>query len=97
MTGRLIRDAGPLVQFNARKSLGPVEPSRYVRISSLPDRITFSRRPNIENAMSYALAITLRRLPKGWAVCLTNGRELARFEGLGARFRALRYLRALEA
>lgn len=47
--------------------------------------------------MSYALAITLRRLPKGWAVCLTNGRELARFEGLGARFRALRYLRALEA
>ncbi len=46
--------------------------------------------------MSYALAITMKQVPGGWAVCLTNGRELARFRGLGARFRALRYLRALE-
>ena len=47
--------------------------------------------------MSYALGITLKQVPAGWAVCLSNGRELARFRGLGARFRALRYLRALEA
>ena len=47
--------------------------------------------------MGYTLAITLKHVPYGWAVCLTNGRELARFEGLGARLRALRYLRALEA
>lgn len=46
--------------------------------------------------MGYVLAITLKQIPNGWAVCLTNGRELARFLGLGARFRALRYLRALE-
>ena len=47
--------------------------------------------------MSYALAITLKHVPGGWAVCLSNGRELARFRGFGARCRALRYLRALEA
>ncbi len=46
--------------------------------------------------MSYALAIKLKQVPGGWAVCLTDGRELARFCGLGARLRALRYLRALE-
>ncbi len=47
--------------------------------------------------MGYALAIILKQVPNGWSVCLTNGRELARFQGLGARFKALRYLRALEA
>lgn len=31
----------------------------------------------------------------GWAVCLTDGRELARFRGPGARVRALRYVRSL--
>jgi hypothetical protein len=34
----------------------------------------------------------LKPIPAGWAVCLTDGRELARFRGPGARFRALRYL-----
>jgi hypothetical protein len=29
----------------------------------------------------------------GWAVQLTDGRELARFLGPGARWRAMRYLR----
>jgi hypothetical protein len=43
--------------------------------------------------MSSALAIILKPLTWGWAVCLTNGRELARFYGPGARLRALRYLR----
>jgi len=43
--------------------------------------------------MSSALAIILKPLHWGWAVCLTNGRELARFHGPGARQRALRYLR----
>ena len=47
--------------------------------------------------MSSPLAIILRPLPGGWAVCLTNGRELARFRGIGAHWRALRYVRGLIA
>jgi hypothetical protein len=43
--------------------------------------------------MSSALAIILKPLTWGWAVSLTNGRELARFYGPGAHRRALRYLR----
>jgi hypothetical protein len=39
-----------------------------------------------------ALALMLKPIAHGWAVTLTNGRELARFKGLGAKFRALRYL-----
>jgi hypothetical protein len=39
-----------------------------------------------------ALGVTLTPLRFGWAVTLTDGRELARFTGLGARRRALRYL-----
>lgn len=38
------------------------------------------------------VALTLKPVLYGWAVCLTDGRELARFRGLGARYRALRYL-----
>ena len=43
--------------------------------------------------MSTPLAFILRPLPLGWAVCLTDGRELARFRGPGAHARALRYVR----
>ena len=39
-----------------------------------------------------ALALMVRPISHGWAVQLTDGRELARFRGLGARWRALRYL-----
>jgi hypothetical protein len=39
-----------------------------------------------------ALAIMLQRIDRGWAVMLTDGRELARFTGLGAKRRALRYV-----
>jgi hypothetical protein len=39
-----------------------------------------------------ALAVMLKPINHGWAVTLTNGRELVRFTGLGARRRALRYL-----
>jgi hypothetical protein len=38
------------------------------------------------------LALTLKPVLCGWAVCLTDGRELVRFRGLGAHYRALRYL-----
>jgi hypothetical protein len=38
------------------------------------------------------LAIVLSPVLGGWAVRMTDGRELARFRGPGARFRALRYL-----
>ena len=39
-----------------------------------------------------ALALMLRRVHHGWAVTLTDGREVARFTGPGAKRRALRYL-----
>jgi uncharacterized membrane protein YbhN (UPF0104 family) len=40
------------------------------------------------------LAVMLEPVEHGWAVTLTDGRELARFIGPGARRRALRYLAA---
>ena len=40
------------------------------------------------------LAIILEPIPGGWAVCLSDGRELARFRGLGARRRALLFATA---
>jgi hypothetical protein len=39
-----------------------------------------------------SLAVMLERIDHGWAVTLTDGRELARFTGPGAKRRALRYL-----
>ena len=39
-----------------------------------------------------ALALTLKPVEHGWVVMLSDGRELARFIGLGAKRRALRYL-----
>jgi len=38
------------------------------------------------------LALMMGPVHDGWAVFLTNGREVARFRGLGARRRALRFL-----
>jgi hypothetical protein len=38
------------------------------------------------------LALMLKRIDRGWAVTLTDGREVIRFTGLGAKRRALRYL-----
>lgn len=40
------------------------------------------------------LSIILRPIFVGWAVCLTDGRELARFRGPGAHGRALHWVRA---
>jgi hypothetical protein len=48
---------------------------------------------NIDGVATKTLAIMLNPIRAGWAVCLTDGRELARFRGPGAHFRALRYLR----
>jgi hypothetical protein len=45
-----------------------------------------------ENQMTHALAIMLKPILGGWAVCLTDGRELARFRGPGAHGRALRFV-----
>jgi len=42
-----------------------------------------------------ALALMIRPTPDGWAVFMTDGRELARFRGIAARWRALRYIRRL--
>lgn len=45
-----------------------------------------------------ALRMIIRPIRHGWAVQLTDGRELARFLGPGARWRAMRYLqRTVEA
>jgi hypothetical protein len=41
-----------------------------------------------------ALTVMLRQVPGGWAVYLSNGRELARYRGLAARWRALRFIAA---
>jgi hypothetical protein len=38
-----------------------------------------------------ALALIIRPIRHGWAVYLTDGRELARFRGPGSKRRALRY------
>jgi hypothetical protein len=38
-----------------------------------------------------AVALSLKRLPSGWAVERTDGRELVRFTGPGAKGRAERY------
>ena len=40
-----------------------------------------------------ALRIMVRPIRYGWAVQRSDGRELARFLGPGARWRAMRYLR----
>jgi hypothetical protein len=42
-----------------------------------------------------ALALVLKPISCGWVVALTDGREIARFIGPGAKRRALRYLRSL--
>lgn len=57
-------------------------------------RLSFLRRANIESAMCTAYSILLKPILWGWAVCLSDGRELARFRGPAARCRALRYLHA---
>jgi hypothetical protein len=57
-----------------------------------PHKSFFGSRSKIESAMSSAYSISLKPILGGWAVCLSDGRELARFRGPGARCRALRYL-----
>jgi hypothetical protein len=39
-----------------------------------------------------AVAVVLKPISHGWAVALTDGRELARFTGPGARCRAVRFV-----
>ena len=39
-----------------------------------------------------AVAVILRPVDHGWVVALTDGRELARFTGVGAKGRATRYI-----
>lgn len=57
-------------------------------------RAFFGRWWNIDGVVENTYAIILSPIVGGWAVCLTDGREVARFRGPGARSRALRYLRA---
>jgi hypothetical protein len=39
-----------------------------------------------------SLGVLLKPIPGGWIIELTDGREVARFRGLAAKHRALRYL-----
>jgi len=39
-----------------------------------------------------ALSMMIAPTPDGWGVFLSDGRQLARFRGIAARWRALRYL-----
>jgi len=39
-----------------------------------------------------AVAVILRPVDHGWVVALTDGREVARFTGPAARWRATRYI-----
>jgi len=39
-----------------------------------------------------AVAVILKPVDHGWVVALTDGREIARFIGPGARWRATRYI-----
>jgi len=43
------------------------------------------------------LAVMLKPIKSGWAVTLTDGRELARFTGFGAKARALCYMAGCKA
>jgi len=42
------------------------------------------------------LAVVLKPISCGWAIALTDGREIARFLGPGAKRRALRYVASLQ-
>ena len=44
-----------------------------------------------------ALLLMLKPIHRGWAVILTDGRELARFTGPAARLRALRFVNRASA
>jgi hypothetical protein len=57
-------------------------------------RFLFEMRAKLQAAMTNTLAITLKPIFGGWAVCLSDGRRLALFRGPGARLRALRYVEA---
>ena len=48
----------------------------------------------VADAEMNAVAVILKPIDHGWAVALTDGRELARFTGLAAKWRATRYLAA---
>ncbi len=39
-----------------------------------------------------AHALTITPIPRGWAVALTNGHQIARFSGPASKWRAQRYL-----
>ena len=44
-----------------------------------------------------ALALMIRPTGDGWGVYLTNGQELARYRGIGSKWRAAQYLRRARA
>ena len=53
-----------------------------------PTALQFSKETNMT-----AVGVLIGPTQDGWAVYLTNGRELARFRGIAARWRALRFIR----
>jgi len=55
-------------------------------------RVLLQTWPIIQISISQTVAISLKPVFAGWAVCLSDRHELARFRGPGARFRAVWYL-----
>ena len=60
--------------------------------SSSALRPIFDSESTIRTMRAIALWINLSPILGGWAVCLSDGRELARFRGPGARGRAERFV-----
>jgi len=67
--------------------LAVAAPAVYPGTEAIVGYSTDSGRP-----LMNALRLILKPNADGWAVGLTDGRELARFRGPGSRWRALRYL-----
>ena len=60
-------------------------------VSSSALRPIFDSEGTIRTMRAIALWINLSPILGGWAVCLSDGREVARFRGPGARGRAERF------
>jgi hypothetical protein len=66
-------------------------PGADLGVSSGDVKVCFGSGPIMGCTMA-TLAIMLKPIPGGWAVCLTDGHQVAQFRGPRARARALRYL-----
>jgi hypothetical protein len=82
----------PIIRRNHRcEPRRPGQPACRVLMNLFGSAERCLQGPRQDFAMSNPVALTLKRIFGGWAVCLPDGRELARFRGPGAGARALQY------